>query len=74
MEITKDTKILDLFNAYPALKEHLPTINENFAILSSPIAEFMLSKATIGIACERTGMSEEALIGAIKLFIDGKDE
>lgn len=47
MQITRDTKLLDLINQYPWLKDELPKINEKFKMLNTPMGKIMMGKATI---------------------------
>lgn len=47
MQITRDTRLLDLINQYPWLKDELPKINERFKMLNTPMGKIMMGKATI---------------------------
>ncbi len=47
MQITRDTRLLDLINQYPWLKDELPKINEKFKMLNTPMGKIMMGKATI---------------------------
>ena len=37
MQITRDTRLLDLINQYPWLKDELPKINEKFKMLNPSV-------------------------------------
>lgn len=70
VELTEETLLLELFEKYPGLQEYMPSINPLFAILNSPVGKMMIKKATIGIACERTGMKSADIIAGIREFIE----
>lgn len=65
MEITKETKLLDLLARYPWLKEELSKVNERFKMLSTPMGKLMMGKATIAEMSKRSGMDSDAIIGKI---------
>ncbi|WP_295238870.1 DUF438 domain-containing protein [Veillonella sp.] len=67
--ITADTKLFDLFDKVEGLRQYMPTINSNFKMLNTPFGKIMARKATIGMACERTGMSQKDIIDAIANYI-----
>ena len=66
MEITKDTKLKDILDAYPALKERMAEISPKFKMLSTPVAKIMLKNATIADMSDRSGMSTDDIIAGIK--------
>lgn len=68
--ITKDTKLKALVTRYPKLLDDLPTINEKFAMLRTPIAKVMLPIATVGMMSERTGMPLGELITKLEALIE----
>lgn len=63
------TKLQDLLTAFPALKQQLPTINERFKMLSTPLAKVMLKTATIADMSKRSGMDEGVLISKLTELI-----
>lgn len=63
--INKDTKIIDLFNQYPNLKDQLIKIYPKMKILNSPLAKIMLPKATISHLSERLEIPIETIINQI---------
>lgn len=67
--ITEDTRLFDLFNAIPGLKQHMKNINPMFAMLNTPFAAVMAKKATIAMAAQRTNMSAKEIIKGIQDFI-----
>ena len=66
VEITASTRLKDLLEHHPWLKEALAEINPAFKMLSSPLARIMIPKATVGMMSERSGMDLQSLIDAIK--------
>lgn len=68
--LSPNTKITDLFNAYPTLKNELININPKFKMLKTPLAKIMLKKATLSMACEKTGMSYEQLVEKLNDIIE----
>lgn len=62
MQITRDTRLLDLINQYPWLKDELPKINEKFKMLNTPMGKIMMGKATIVEMSKKSGMDADTLI------------
>ena len=69
MEITKETKLSDLLDQYPWLKEELSKVNDKFRMLNSPMSKIMMGKATIAEMSKRSGMDPDAIIGKISEMI-----
>ena len=65
-DITADTFIKDIFADYPALKDQMEEISPKFKMLKTPLARLLLSKVTIKIASERTGLAVADLLAEIK--------
>lgn len=65
-DITADTFIKDIFADYPALKDQMEEISPKFKMLKTPLACLLLSKVTIKIASERTGLEVADLLAEIK--------
>ncbi|MDO5717583.1 MAG: PAS domain-containing protein [Tissierellia bacterium] len=72
VEIGPETKLKDLLNIYPELKDELPRINEKFKMLHTPLARVMIPKANIKIMAERGDMEVQNLIDEINEFIRRK--
>lgn len=70
--ISGDTRLFDLFDQVPGLRQHMPEINSNFAMLNTAFGKIMAKKATIAKAADRSGMSQRDLINAIVQFIEKK--
>lgn len=69
MQITRDTKLLDLINQYPWLKDELPKINEKFKMLNTPMGKIMMGKATIVKMSKKSGMDADTLIRKLQQLI-----
>ena len=69
MQITRDTKLLDLINQYPWLKDELPKINVKFKMLNTPMGKIMMGKATIVEMSKKSGMDADTLIRKLQQLI-----
>ena len=69
MQITRDTRLLDLINQYPWLKDELPKINEKFKMLNTPMGQIMMGKATIVEMSKKSGMDADTLIRKLQQLI-----
>ena len=66
--ITKETKLKDLLDADPNLKQYLFTISDKFRALDTPLARIMLPKATVEKMSERTGIALDEIISKLKQY------
>ena len=69
MQITRDTRLLDLINQYPWRKDELPKINEKFKMLNTPMGKIMMGKATIVEMSKKSGMDADTLIRKLQQLI-----
>ena len=69
MQVTRDTRLLDLINQYPWLKDELPKINEKFKMLNTPMGKIMMGKATIVEMSKKSGMDADTLIRKLQQLI-----
>ena len=69
MQITRDTRLLDLINQYPWLKDELPKINEKYKMLNTPMGKIMMGKATIVEMSKKSGMDADTLIRKLQQLI-----
>ena len=69
MEITKETKLSDLLDQYPWLKEEMSKINDKFKMLNTPMGKIMMGKATISEMSKRSGMDADDIIGKLRELI-----
>lgn len=63
------TQLKDLLDAYPWLRKELVQLNGKFAMLQTPLARVMISKATIASMADRSSMEVSALIDGIRKLI-----
>ena len=66
--ITPETKLKDLLDADPNLKQYLFTISDKFRALDTPLARIMLPKATVEKMSERTGVALDEIISKLKQY------
>ena len=66
--ITPETKLKDLLEADPNLKQYLFTISDKFRALDTPLARIMLPKATVEKMSERTGVALDEIIAKLKQY------
>lgn len=71
IKITGETRLADLLTAYPWLKEELPTINDRFKMLKTPIGKVMAKKATVADMSSRSGMNQDVLIKKLEELLAG---
>ena len=69
MQITRDTRLLDLINQYPWLKDELPKINEKFKMLNTPMGKIRMGKAAIVEMSKKSGMDADTLIRKLQQLI-----
>ena len=69
MHLHRDTKLSDVFAAYPWLNERLPRVYVKFKLLSSPLGHRLLQTATIADVSERSGIREDILIEKMRGLI-----
>ena len=62
MNITGDTKLLDLMDQYPWLKEEAMKLSPEIKKVDTPIGRMFLKKATISDVSKRAGIPEEEII------------
>lgn len=69
MELTSKTKLQDLLNEYPWLKEEIIKVNDKFKLLHTPLANVMLGKADLSMVGEKADMDVDVLIEKLKELI-----
>ncbi len=73
IQINKQTKLSDLIKAYPDLRKRLCEVNPKFKLLTTPMGNIMIPKATVQDMIERSGMPEAELISGIEKLISELD-
>lgn len=69
MELTSKTKLKDLLEEYPWLKEEIIKVNDKFKLLHTPLAKVMLGKADLSMMSEKADMDVDVLIEKLKELI-----
>lgn len=70
LEIKPNTKIKDILNKYPYVKEKLIAYNSDFKILNTPLARVMLAKAKVEDIAKRFNLPVNTVINLLKEFIE----
>lgn len=70
MEVTKDTKLTDLLEQYPWLKEEAMKMSEKAKMIDTPIGRMMIRKMTVADLCDKAGIPEDEAIATINGLIE----
>ena len=70
MEVTKDTKLMDILNEYPWLSEELLKVDPRFKLLDSALGRIFLKKATVEDLSKKAGESPEFLISELNKILE----
>ena len=70
MEITRDTKVMDIMNEHPWIKGEVMKINDKFKVLDTPLAKIILKKATIADVSDKSGIDEATIIETLTNIIE----
>lgn len=74
MEITAETKLSEIMDAYPWLLDEAVKMEPAFKILNNPVGKMFIKKATIQGLSEKSGLSTEELITNILQMIANHNE
>ena len=69
MELTSKTKLKDLLEKYPWLKDEIIKVNDKFKLLHTPLAKVMLGKTDLSMMGEKADMDVDVLIEKLKELI-----
>lgn len=69
MTINGNTKLADIFAAYPWLLDELVKVNDKFKMVKTPMGKIMLKKATVADMSRKSGMDETVLIEKLNEMI-----
>ena len=69
MNITGETKLLELMDQYPWLMDEAKKLSPEVEKIDSPIARMFLKKATIADVSKKAGIPEEEIIDWISKLI-----
>lgn len=70
VEITAETKLMDLIKDYPFLKDELPKQNKKFKMLKTPLAKVMMRNADVSEMSRRSGMGVDEIISMLTNLIE----
>lgn len=71
MNITPDTKIIDILELYPWLRDVLPKLDSKFSVMNTFPGKLMIRKMTIRDAAKKAGVTPEKAITRINKIING---
>jgi len=70
MEINRDTKLMELLERYPWLKEEAMKMSDKARMIDTPIGRMFLKKATIADLCRKAGIPEDEAIARLTELIE----
>ncbi len=70
VEVTSESKYMDLLNAYPLLKRDLAQKNWKFEFLVTPMGKISLWDATLGEVSEKAELSVEETVDIFNELIN----
>lgn len=74
MKITEATRLKDLLEEYPWLKDEIVKVNEKFEMLNSPLGKIMATKVDVHKMSKRSGMDLDLLISKLTDLIDSHQD
>lgn len=69
MEFNENTKLIDIYNAYPALEQKLKEMDPRFAIMSTPMGKILMKKNTVLDASKKVGIPVPELLNKLEQLI-----
>ena len=69
MEVTRDTKLKDLLEQYPWLKEEAMKFSDKAKMIDTPIGKMMIKKMTVADLCDKAGVPEDEALTTINSLI-----
>ena len=69
IEINENTRLMDILDEYPWIKDELPKIDKKFKLLKTPIGKVMMGKADVSEMSRRSGMSVDEIINMLNDLI-----
>lgn len=69
IEINENTRLTDILDEYPWIKDELPKIDKKFKLLKTPIGKVMMRKADVSGMSRRSGMSVDEIISMLNNLI-----
>lgn len=74
MKITEATRLKDLLEEYPWLKDEIAKVNEKFEMLNSPLGKIMATKVDVHEMSKRSEMDLDLLISKLTDLIDSHQD
>lgn len=74
MKITEATRLKDLLEEYPWLKDEIVKVNEKFEMLNSSLGKIMATKVDVHEMSKRSGMDLDLLISKLTDLIDSHQD
>lgn len=74
MIINEKTKLIDILKEYPNLLDQLKKLNDQFNVLTSPMAKIILKTVTIKDVSKKIGKSPDELIALIQKFTNNYEQ
>ncbi|MBO5152603.1 MAG: DUF1858 domain-containing protein [Methanobrevibacter sp.] len=69
IEINENTRLTDILDEYPWIKDELPKIDKKFKLLKTPIGKVMMRKVDVSEMSRRSGMSVDEIISMLNNLI-----
>mgnify|MGYP002869969286 CR=1 FL=1 len=66
LNITPETKICDVLEAYPWIRDELIAKDERFKMIDSPMGKFLAKRAKVKDVAEKFGVSPEEAIARFR--------
>lgn len=73
MNITPDTKIKEILDTYPMLRELLPKIDKRFAVINTPPGRLMLRNATVRDVAKKGNVTPEKILSELRKILSDKN-
>lgn len=73
MNITPDTKIKEILDTYPMLRELLPKIDKRFAVINTPPGRLMLRNATVRDVAKKGNVTPEKILNELRKILADKN-
>lgn len=69
-ELSAETRLKDLLDAFPTLKQRLPELHPNFRALSTPLARIMIPKARVYDMADRCTIALDDFIDQLRTLLE----
>ncbi len=69
LNLNQNTKVTDILNTYPWLKDELIKMSDQFKILDNPLAKMFLSNATLSDVAKKANLDLDAVLAQLKQMI-----